>query len=239
MKISLVVPAYNESKRIIHTLEEATYYMKSHFECYEIIIVDDGSTDDTVAIAETFSNLGVKVLKQPHAGKGKTLKSGILAATGDYIFFTDADLPYALDNIEVAIKHFKDETTALVIGARDLYHAENGIPYPFYRNIMSKAFSFIVNLFLNLDVKDTQCGFKAFKKDTAHTLFPLVEINGFGFDIELLKIARLNHLKIVRIPVKLMHSSGSKVNPFKDSIKMLRDIKTVYKNAKRGLYEIR
>lgn len=238
MKISLVIPAYNESNRITHTLDKITQYMNQTFKDFEIIVADDGSEDNTVEIAKSYENLGVTVFSFKHAGKGNTLKQAIMRATGDYIFFTDADLPYALENMSVALEQFAESKVDLVIGARDLELQKDGVPYPFYRNLMSKAFSFVVNFVLKLGIKDTQCGFKGFTKEVAHTIFPQITVLGFGFDIELLTIAKLNGYQIHRIPVNLTHSKGSKVNAIKDTYKMLKDIFTVKSNTKRGIYEI-
>lgn len=239
MKISLVIPAYNESNRIVNTLDQVTRFMNETYQDFEIIVADDGSKDNTVEIAKSFKNRGVTVLSFEHAGKGSTLKQAILQASGDYIFFTDADLPYELKNMTTALNRFSNSTAGLVIGARDLYHEFDGIPYPFYRNLMSKAFSFVVNSVLKLGIKDTQCGFKGFRKDVAHAIFPKITVLGFGFDIEVLTIAKLNKYNIERIPVSLMHSKGSKVNAIRDTYKMLKDIFIVKSNIKRGIYEIK
>lgn len=237
MKVSLIIPAYNEEYRIIKTLEQASSYMDAVFTDYEIIIADDGSSDGTCKVVEPFLNQHIKLYKLMHGGKGETVKQAMLQATGDYLFFLDADLPYSLDNIKIAVDIFRKDDPGLVIGARDLFNEISSSPYPWYRSIMSNVFSFIVNMVLKLNIKDTQCGFKGFKRDIAHQIFPFVTINGFGFDIELLFIARKHNIAITRIPVELIHSEGSKVFIIKDTIKMICDIVKVKSNNRKAYYD--
>lgn len=237
MEVSLIIPAYNEEKRIIHTIDHVLRFMGEHFNSYEVIVVDDGSIDRTVKILTKYKNRHLKIISQgENRGKGQAIKTGMLHAKGQYIFFTDADLPYPLEGMLTAIKVFRTTGTHLVIGSRDLYKEKCDIPYPLYRKVMSKIFSLFINVVLGLGIPDTQCGFKGFTNDTAKHIFPLVTIEGFGFDFEVLYIAKKYKLKIESIPVNLSHSEGSKVNIFSDSIKMVRDALKVRINDWKGLY---
>lgn len=237
MELSLVIPAYNEEKRILHTLEMVMPFMDKHFSQYEVLVVDDGSKDRTVAIVEEFKHphLHVASLKQ-NMGKGMALKQGMLLAKGKYIFFMDADLPYPLESINEALAVFYANKADLVIGARDLYQEKSDVPYPLSRKIASAVFSLFINTVLHLNIPDTQCGFKGFTRAATKVIFPQLTIQGFGFDFEMLYLARKYDYHIERIPVNLRHSGDSKVHIVKDSVKMVQDALRVRMNDWNGAY---
>jgi dolichyl-phosphate beta-glucosyltransferase len=237
MEISLVIPAYNEEKRITHTLQMVMPFMDKHFQSYEVIVVDDGSSDQTVSIVDGFGhpNLHVSSLGQ-NMGKGMALKQGMLLAGGKYIFFMDADLPYPLESMNEALAVFYEKKADLVIGGRDLYQEKSDVPYPLSRKIASSAFSLFINSVLRLNIPDTQCGFKGFTRAATSAIFPQLTIQGFGFDFEMLFLARKYGCHIERIPVNLRHSGDSKVNIVKDSIKMAQDALQVRMNDWNGVY---
>lgn len=237
MKISLIIPAYNEENRIINTMDRVFKFMDKNFNDYEVIVVDDGSTDGTVEILRDYKSSNLKIVVQPqNMGKGFAVKTGMLMAKGSYCFFMDADLPYRLDSIIEAIDVFKKTNSHLVIGSRDLFVGDSDTPYPFYRKFMSKMFSLFINTILNLKISDTQCGFKGFTNYAAKDIFPPITINGFGFDFEMLYIARKYKMSIECIPVNLRHTVGSKVNIIVDSLRMMKDAFKVKLNDWKGLY---
>lgn len=238
MEVSLVIPAYNEEKRIKRTLMQAHQYMKATFDSYEIIVVDDGSQDGTRALVEGLPVAGIKLIALEHRGKGHALRQGMLSASGDVVFFTDADLPYALTNISesLEIMNNKAEKVHAVIGARDLYREKSQRPYPLHRRILSRGYAMIVDAVLKLDIPDTQCGFKGFRGDIVEELFSQLTIDGFGYDIELLYLMRKLGYVIYRLPVQVNHQEGSKVHLIRDSIRMFKDIIIVRRRESKGEY---
>ncbi len=237
MELSLVIPAYNEEKRIKHTLEAVMPFMDNHFASYEVLVVDDGSTDGTVAVVEALGHPCLQVVSlKKNMGKGMALKHGMLLAKGKYIFFMDADLPYPLESITKALHVFYAKKADLVIGGRDLYQEQSDVPYPLSRKIASAVFSRFINAVLHLDIPDTQCGFKGFTKAATRVIFPQLTIQGFGFDFEMLFLARKYGYHIERIPVNLRHSVDSKVHIIRDSWKMFRDALQVRTNDWNGVY---
>lgn len=240
MQVSLIIPAYNEEKRISSTLDAVSGFMREHFDNYEIIVIDDGSTDKTTDLVSEHikKDENIKLIPlRKNKGKGYAVKTGVRNSTGDYIFFTDADLPYSLDTILKGTKILSDKKTKLVIGSRDLYEHKHNIPYPIYRRLMSKTFSFFLNMVLGLGISDTQCGIKGFEKKAAKRIFEAITIEGFGFDVELLYIAKKYKYKICCIPVNLTYNKGSKINIVIDSIKMTWDVFNIKLNDLRGLYK--
>ncbi|WP_373270239.1 dolichyl-phosphate beta-glucosyltransferase [Aneurinibacillus sp. REN35] len=237
MELSVVIPAYNEEKRIIYTLETIMPFMDHHFSDFEVLVIDDGSTDRTVSIVESFMHpqLHVVSLKQ-NMGKGMALKHGMLLAKGKYIFFMDADLPYPLTSIHEALAVFYTRKADIVLGARDLYEGKSDIPYPLSRKVASAMFSRFINAVLGLGIPDTQCGFKGFTRAAARTIFPQLTIQGFGFDFEMLFLGRKYAYDIERIPVNLRHSADSKVHMMRDSWVMFRDALRVRMNDWNGVY---
>ncbi|WP_162142500.1 dolichyl-phosphate beta-glucosyltransferase [Aneurinibacillus terranovensis] len=237
MELSLVIPAYNEEKRIMHTLEMVMPFMDKHFSHYEVLVIDDGSRDKTVSIVQNFGHPHLHIASlQRNMGKGMALKQGMLLAKGKYIFFMDADLPYPLESINEALAVFYTKKADLVIGARDLYEAKSEVPYPALRKITSASFSLFINTVLHLNIPDTQCGFKGFTRSAVQVIFPQLTIQGFGFDFEMLFLARKYEYHIERIPVNLRHSGDSKVHIVKDSIKMVQDALHVRMNDWNGVY---
>ena len=236
--VSLIIPAYNEEKRIEKTLNVFYEYMKKTFEDFEIIVVDDGSKDKTFSILTEYEKSMPKLRAltyETNRGKGGAVKFGVENANGDYIFFTDADMPYPIENVEVAVKIFEKTGCDAVLGKRK--QTENGAKYPWYRTLVSKCFSLMVNMVLRIHTTDTQCGFKGFKKDAAKIIFSKSTLSGWGFDVEIFFIAHKYNMKTERIEVELFHDNeDSKVNVVSDSIKIFKDLLKVRKNNKAGLY---
>lgn len=236
--VSLVIPAYNEEKRIEKTLNVFYEYMHKAFSDFEMIVVDDGSKDNTLSILKEYQKKMpelVVLTYENNRGKGGAVKYGVENAKGDYIFFTDADMPYPIENVGLAVKMFEKTGADAILGKR--MQTENGAKYPWYRSLVSKGFSVLVNMVLRIHTTDTQCGFKGFKKEAAQTIFSKSTLSGWGFDVEIFFIAHKYKMKVERIEVELFHNNeDSKVSVVGDSIKIFKDLMQVRKNNKKGLY---
>lgn len=221
--LSIIIPAYNETKRIKQSLDAACEYLNDkHYE-YEIIVVDDGSTDDTVQIAREFGG-NVTVLPQAkNLGKGAAVRRGMLAAKGDIRIFTDADFSTPIYEIEKLIEKL-EAGADICIGSRALDPSMIKEHQPFYREFMGKTFNKFVQLMFFKGISDTQCGFKGFTKEAAEKIFPQAKINGFSFDVELLYLASKEGLKVEQVSVEWYNDARSKVNPVKDSMMMLIEL---------------
>lgn len=246
--LALIIPAYNEAARIAETTRAALAWMQDRPHARELIVVDDGSDDDTAAIA-TAAMAGDergRVLRIPHGGKAVAVRAGILAATGEQIAFSDADLATPLvfmDALRFALEHGAD----IAIGTREGAGARR-IGEPFYRHVMGRVFNGLVRVLLIPDVHDTQCGFKLFRAEVARDLVarsrlysadsaPLTGPRVTAFDVELLTIARLRGYRVESVPVVWTYGAGSKVRPAHDTWHNLRDVFQVWIGAKRGNYQ--
>ena len=235
MKVSIVVPTYNESLRIgasLHKIED--YLNKNKFD-YEIIVVDDGSTDKTALIVKKFKNSKVKLISYAsNRGKGYAVKQGMLAATHDWILFTDADLATPMEELENFLKF---QNYDVLIGSRAMKDSKILIHQPWYRELGGKIINFFVRFTALPGIKDTQCGFKLFRKAAAQAIFPKQTINGFGFDIEILYIARKKGFKIKELPIQWSNNPDTKVKPLKDGLRILIDLAKIRLNDLRGVYD--
>lgn len=211
--ISIVIPAYNEKKRLPDTLDAVHNFFTG--KTYEIIVVDDGSTDGTDSVVTKD-----KLLKLPvNTGKGNAVKTGVLAAVGERILIMDADLATPIKEIEKLLESGAD----LAIGSRALpkskVHGRIKI-----RSMAGKLFPFIVRILTGLTYRDTQCGFKLFTRRSAHIIFSRLITRGYAFDVEVLVMAREFGFTVEEIPVEWYERSGSKVNLFRDSYRMVNEI---------------
>jgi len=224
--ISIVIPAYNEEKRLSDTLRRITAYMDKEKYSYELIVVDDGSTDGTIkilsGIKEKTRNLKI-ISNGTNQGKGASVRTGVLQSKGEYILFSDSDLSTPIEEMESFVKHL-EQGYDIVIGSRSMKNSNILIHQPFYRELMGKIFNRIVNTVVFKGIIDTQCGFKMFKRLPAIELFSSQKINGYAFDVEVLYNAIRKKYKIKELPVKWINSPASKVNPVTSSIQMLYDI---------------
>ena len=244
--LSVVIPAYNESYDIRIGVLDAVYdYLSGKKYSWEILFVDDGSTDNTVKLAEAFSqkHSNFIVLKEPHRGKAGTVTAGILKAKGEIVLFTDADQATPISQLEKILPKF-EKGYDVVIGSR---HGREGAPL--IRKIMATGFSILRLLILRLPFKDTQCGFKAFTSSAAKEIFKRLKIFDAnnknagasvtaGFDLEILYVARKLGNKIAEVPVEWHHKEGTKVDPIKDSIEGLRGLILVRLNALQNKYGV-
>lgn len=233
--LSIVIPTYNEESRIPNTLYNILTYLKNQSYSSELLIVDDGSTDNTISILEEIARpyQNVKVIKNEHRGKGFTVRTGMLAATGKYVLFSDADLAVPLEEFEKLLPYLIADFD-VVIASREGQGAYR-IGEPLYRHIMGRVFNLIIHFIALGGFQDTQCGFKAFKREVAHDLFSRVLLYGentkilkepavTGFDVEILFIAEKLKYKVKEVPIKWIYGIETKVNPIKDTLRNLLDI---------------
>ncbi len=231
--LSVVIPAYNESKNIDKgVLKPVSEYLGKQDYSWEILLVDDCSTDNTLDSFYKYEqkNKNVRVLAEPHRGKGGTVIAGMLKAKGEIVLFTDLDQATPLPEIEKFIPEFQ-EGYDVVIGSRS---GRKGAPL--IRKLMAWGFSLLRTIILRLPYKDTQCGFKLFKKDAAKKIFTKQTIAGFGFDVELLYLARKYGHSIKELPVSWKNDPSSKVNVIRDSFRMLSDLIKIRINNLRNKY---
>lgn len=222
MFLSVIIPAYNEADRLPKTLYKIFNYLEKQKYSFEIIVVDDGSTDQTPkAILDEFGEK-VKVLVQKHnSGKGSAVRMGVLNSVGEQVLYLDADGSTPISEIEKLQKEIYNHD--LAIGSRkDSSLIE--VRQPFYREYLGKTFNFIVCSLTQIKIKDTQCGFKLIKGQIARKLFSQMKIDGFAFDVELIYLAIQKGLKIAEIPVVWINDERSKVSILRDPLIMLTEI---------------
>lgn len=245
--LSLVIPAYNEAHRIEATLRQASDYLLVQNYNSELILVDDGSDDDTAAIATAFAETHpfVRVLTIPHGGKAAAVRAGMLSAIFDQIAFSDADLATPLSHLE-DLRAAAANGCEVVIGSRE-GHGANRVGEPGYRHLMGRCFNLVVRLVALPGIDDTQCGFKLFQRTAADEIMrrarlyvaPGQQIRGprvTAFDVELLVIARRLGYRICTVPVNWTYGTHSKVNPARDTWHNLRDVIRVRISDLRGEY---
>ena len=235
MKISLVIPMYNESKIIEATARELSEYMSKNFDSYEILFSNDGSKDDCAEKCAALNLPNVRVVGYDvNQGKGCAVREGIMQADGDIIMFTDADLAYGTDVIKRYYDKFAElPDTDMLIGSRNI-SADGYEGYTLLRKIMSKVYIKVLCIVGGFKLTDSQCGCKAFRKDTAKEIFSKCEVNGFAFDFEVILFATKLGKKITELPVKIINHRESSVNPIRDSVKMLRDLIRIKKRVRKA-----
>ena len=238
--ISLVFPAYNEIRRLSKSLEKCCAFLAQKDWGYEIIVVDDGSSDDTAQAAEqTLSIAGVQhqiIRLDQNRGKGFAIRTGLQAASGEYVFFSDADLSTPIQEMDTFLPLLQSGIH-IVFGSRGLKTSRVTERQPFYREYAGRTFNLIMQLLILPGIWDTQCGFKGMRAEIIPDITSRQLLDGFAFDVELIWIAKKLGLTLKEVPVTWINSPHSKVSFFKDSMKMLYDIlmlryrhrKTVFK----------
>jgi len=223
--LSVVVPAYNEEQRLPRTLARLHEYYEAQDYEYDVIVVSDGSKDRTAQIVNDFAKDHPRfrmIDYSPNRGKGFAVRTGIMAATGEYILFCDADLATPQEETEKLLPHMK--AAEIAIGSRPLRESQLEKHQPLYREMFSRMSNKLIQLLAVRGIKDTQCGFKMFHRNVAHDIFSRCKLNEFGFDFECLMIARDLGYRIDEVPIRWLDQEGSKVVLMRDGPRALRDL---------------
>lgn len=240
--VSIIIPAYNEAGRIGQSLRAIAQYARVSSRDLELIVVDDGSTDDTAGVAERnlpeTANVQSRVLRYSrNRGKGYAVRYGLLAARAPLALFSDADLSTPIAEMPKLLADLVKGDADVTFGSRALDRSLIGVHQPRRRELGGRAFNLVLRVATGLPFWDTQCGFKAFRMSVCRPLVEAGTIDGFGFDIELLYEAHRAGLRMREIPVRWDHRDGSKVNFLRDGSRMLRDVVTVRRRGAAGFYD--
>ena len=237
--LSIVIPAYNEGARIEHALDRVLSCVAERNWNAEVLVVDDGSSDSTADIVrrwmQTHPNLHL-IHNDGNRGKGFSVRNGILQSTGQVVLFTDADLSSPIEEAERLFAAL-DSGADVAIGSRWLDKQRQTIHQPLYRRFFGRCFNWVTRKIMGLPYKDTQCGFKAFKREPAQVIFRLQTIERWGFDPEILFIARKLGYRIDEVPVTWGHDERSRISYLKDGMQMLKEMYQIRKNSLRGRYD--
>jgi glycosyltransferase involved in cell wall biosynthesis len=236
--LSLILPAYNEQARLPYTLSEVHAYLRrEHIDC-EIIVVDNGSRDATSAVVQQamLNSPCLRLVRTDRRGKGIAVRTGMRAARGEVLLFGDADLSWSVEDLTRFMGLVSGGST-VVIGSREGQGARR-IGEPAYRHLMGRVFNRVVQSLAVPGIEDSQCGFKAFAADAAREIFSRQRIDGFGFDVEVLYLARALGYQIQVVPLRWEHKENSRVAPMRDTLAMLTDVLRVRLNRWRGLYAL-
>lgn len=223
--LSVVIPTYNEEKRLPQTLETVLAFLAKQSYKSEVIVSDDGSRDRTVAIAKELlkeSSHRVLVAAQ-NRGKGHAVRQGMLAANGNYVLFTDADLSTPIEEV-TRFLIFLEKDQDVVIGSRALSNSQVEVHQGFLRETMGKVFNLMAQIFAFKGIHDSQCGFKCFRREAAQKLFGLQKLNGFSFDVEIVYLAQKLGFRLLELPVIWRNSAQSRVQVFRDPLVMFWDV---------------
>lgn len=234
--LSLIIPAYNEERRLPQTLEKVLTFAERQTFPLEVLIVENGSRDRTLEIAQTYAaqHSCLTVLSEPHPGKGNAVRRGMLAAQGAFRFMADADLSMPIEEVSRFIPPQLSDFD-IAIASRE---APGAIRYnePAFRHWGGRAINTLIRLMALPGLHDTQCGFKCFRAAVAEDLFQRQTLTGWSFDIELLYIARLRGYRVLELPIPWYYGAESKISPMRDALRMITDILTIRKNAQAGKY---
>ena len=223
---SIVIPAYNESARLGATLDKVLAYVRAQGWDAEVIVVNDGSRDHTAEIVRTFAakDPALRLIENPaNRGKGYSVRNGMLNARGRIVLFSDADLSSPIEEAPKLLQAL-DGGADIAIGSRWLRAETQTQRQPLHRQLFGRIFNLILRLTLGLQFKDTQCGFKAFKQPAVQAIFPLQRIERWGFDPEILFLARKFRFKVQEVPVVWGHSGGTRINPLVDGSRMVMEM---------------
>jgi dolichyl-phosphate beta-glucosyltransferase len=234
--LSVIIPAHNEENRLPKALDQVLRFLDGQPFTSEVIVVENGSSDNTLAIAQQFAEQHKRVrVLQSERGKGAAVKRGMLEAQGEYRFMCDADLSMPVDEISKFIPP-ELEGVDIAIASRE---AKGAVRYnePAYRHLGGRGINFLIQILILPGLNDTQCGFKCFRADVAEVLFNKQTLSGWSFDIEVLYIARKFGYHAHEIPIHWYHDAETKVRALPDAIRMFQDIFRIHANARRGLYK--
>ncbi len=236
LTLSIVVPAFNEERRLASTLETLCRYLQQHPWDWEIRIVDDGSTDRTAAVAGECQSREPRIVVQsePHRGKGGAVRSGLVAAGGQFRFICDADLSMPVDELERFLPPLAPPFD-IAIGSREGASARR-VGEPLHRHLLGRLFNRVVQWVALPGIEDSQCGFKMFTAAAVDLIFPLVTIEGWAFDVEVLAIARARRLRIIEVPIEWHYRRESKLSMLGDGWAMLLELVRIRARAAQGRY---
>ncbi len=242
VSLSIVVPAYNEAVRLGTTLPKILDYISNNFPESELIVVDDGSGDNTAAAAREILSAAERVRTsvlsyQSNLGKGRAVRLGLLASRGEIALFSDADLSTPITETPKLVDPILRGECDLSFGSRALDRTLIGVHQPWRREQGGRVFNLVVRLATGVPFWDTQCGFKAFRMSVCRPIIEGATVDRFGFDVELLYIAYRAGLRLKEVPVRWDHYEGSKVNVASDSVKMLGEVALIRQQARRGIYD--
>jgi dolichyl-phosphate beta-glucosyltransferase len=234
--LTIVIPAYNERNRLPRTLNELERYRARFNGPFEVIVVDDGSVDDTAALVRCRANAlpWLSVLPCPHRGKGAAVRSGMLAARHPWVVLCDADLSMPVDELDLFLAAL-DDGCQVAIGSRALPESRR-YHQPLRRRLMSHVFSLLVRALVVPGIKDTQCGFKGFQRDVARELFSLGRLEGFGFDVEIIFLAHKYGYRLREVPITWYFDADSRVRAIADTVDMAVDLLRIRSRGTRGHY---
>jgi glycosyltransferase involved in cell wall biosynthesis len=238
---SIVIPAYNESARIRATLDKVLAHIGERGWNAEVLIVNDGSSDDTAQIVQQYASQhpALRLLENPgNRGKGYSVRNGMLHASGEWMLFSDADLSSPIEEADKLIAALAGGAD-VAMGSRWLRKELQTQPQPLYRQFYGRIFNLALRIILGLHYRDTQCGFKAFTRQSTDLIFPLQHIERWGFDPELLFLARKFGLKVEEVPVKWAHREGTRLNPLRDGLRMFLEILKIRWYSLTGKYDAR
>jgi dolichyl-phosphate beta-glucosyltransferase len=238
--LSIVIPAYNEEQRLPATLEKVFAYLRGKpFDPIEILVVDDGSGDQTAGVVRRIAarQPQLRLLCNPgNRGKGYSVRHGMLEAKGEWVLFSDADLSAPIEELDKLLEAVDKAGAAVAIGSRALDRSLIGVHQSAFREYAGRFFNLLMRIITGLPYWDTQCGFKLFRADAAKTVFQRLQLERFGFDVEALFIARLHGFQIIETPVRWNHAEGTKVSMFRDSLDMFVDLLRVRIHQLLGRY---
>jgi dolichyl-phosphate beta-glucosyltransferase len=236
VKISLIIPMYNEESIIDEAIAVFSRYMKENFADWELIFVDDGSADGCGEAVRAVCNDNIKLISyKPNRGKGYAVRTGMLAASGDIAVFTDCDNAYGTDVISKIYKMFESSDADIIVGSRNL--DKSGYDgYTFLRRVASKSYIRFINLvagFSKYRLSDSQCGFKGFRAAAAKKIFSNCEVDRFAFDLEVIMLAGKCGYTFDQMPVKIINHRESKVHILRDAVRMIGDVRRMKKRIKK------
>ncbi len=239
MIVSIVVPAYNEERRLASTLSTLSEFLRGQAWDWEVRVVDDGSRDRSAEIADAFAagDPRVVVHREPHRGKGGAVKAGLLAARGDFRFICDADLSMPVNELRRFLPPIAPDFD-VAIGSREGKLARR-VGEPAYRHLMGRLFNRLVQRIALAGIEDSQCGFKMFTASAVASIFPLVTVDGWSFDVEALAVAREQRLRIVEVPIEWHYRTESRVSMWRDGPMMVRDVLRIMLRRRLGRYRAR
>jgi len=232
--LSVVIPAYNEEHRLGPTLARIEQYLSAQGYAFEVLVVDNASKDRTAEVAR---EAGVEVIAEPRRGKGAAVKTGMLAARGEYVLFSDADLSTPIEEVEKLLAELRAGAD-VAIASRGLPESNLVKRQPWYREFVGRAGNVLVRMMVVRGIADTQCGFKLFPREIARRVFPAQRLTGAAFDVEILFIAQRAGWKIAEVPVTWIDSPDTRFSRVRDSLDALKDLFRIRLNWLLGRYRV-